>query len=89
MVVETVCFPPPIVQWEHGRESMIPIAETLRRERVSAHPDRGLKTAPHEVRLATSYGSDNQKFPIPRIIHSMYRDARMMASLLLTHLMKS
>ena len=86
MVVETVCFPPLIVQWEHGRESMIPIAETLRRERVSAHPDRGLKTVPHEVRFAASSGRDNQKFPE---IHSMCREAQMMASLLLTYLMKS
>ena len=82
-----VHFPPLIVQWVYARESMMPIAETLRRERVSAQPDRGLKIAAYEVRLAASSGRNNQKFP--GIIHSMYRDARMMASLLLTYLMKS
>ena len=87
MVAGTGCFPPLIVRRGYGRESMIPVARTPRREWVSAHPDRGLKIAPYEVRLAAPYGNDNQKFP--RIIHSMYRDARMMASLLLTYLMKS
>ena len=86
MVVETVCFPPPIVQWEHGRESMIPIAETLRRERVSAHPDRGrgAKIAAYKVRFAATSGGGNQKLPRMRPI--CRQDARMMAFLLLARM---